>query len=180
MADPASIAAAIRAHQPLPAIGANLDLAAAYALQAEVAPLVSPEGFAGIKAGVTNPALQKNFGIDHALLGRLYENGRLTNGATLPNIEGRLLECEIGLIVDDSGAPVSKRQLEVQRRAHWDYDADISRLRDRGDRDKSTAIGRSAWLFACDLSQGHRGDAARSSLERRRRRGAGRRRSAAF
>lgn len=88
-------------HQPLPVCPGSLTFDDAYRLQARVADLVSPAGFAGIKAGVTSPALQKNFGIDHALLGRLYASRRLENGATLPFVEGQLLECEIGLILDD-------------------------------------------------------------------------------
>lgn len=99
------LAGAIRRHQPLPGFDSDLDLDQAYRVQSEVAALVSPGGFAGIKAGVTSPALQQNFGIDHALLGRLYESGRLENGAHLPCIDGQLLECEIGIIVDGNCQP---------------------------------------------------------------------------
>ncbi len=101
------IAEAILNHQPLPVFPEGLTLANGYELQSEVASLVSPNGFAGIKAGVTSEQLQAIFGIDHALLGRLYRHGHFESGATLPFIEKQLIECEIGIIVDAQGQPVS-------------------------------------------------------------------------
>jgi 2-keto-4-pentenoate hydratase len=101
------IAEAIRTHQPLPAFPDGLSLADGYEVQLEVASLVAPGGFAGIKAGITSEQLQAVFGIDHALLGRLYRHGHLKSGATLPFIEKQLIECEIGITVDAEGQPVS-------------------------------------------------------------------------
>ena len=101
------IAGAIRAHQPLPTFPEGLSLAEGYELQLEVAHLVDPRGFAGIKAGVTSEQLQGIFGIDHALLGRLYQHGQLKSGATLPFIEKQLIECEIGIIVNANGQPLT-------------------------------------------------------------------------
>ncbi len=89
-------------HEPLPPCPADLTLAEAYELQPAVADIVSPAGFSGIKAGVTNPALQKNFGLDHGLLGRLYKSRQVEHGAQLPCFDGQLLECEIGLILDEA------------------------------------------------------------------------------
>ncbi len=104
---PQQIAEAIRTHQPLPAFPKGLDLANGYEVQLKVANLVAPDGFAGIKAGVTSDQLQAVFGIEHALLGRLYRHGHLKPGATLPFIEKQLIECEIGITVDAQGQPVS-------------------------------------------------------------------------
>lgn len=101
------IAEAIRTHQPLPAFPEGLTLAKGYEVQLEVANLVAPAGFTGIKAGVTSKQLQAIFGIDHALLGRLYRQGHLKSGATLPFIDKQLIECEIGITVDAQGQPVS-------------------------------------------------------------------------
>tara|TARA_B110000977_G_scaffold36145_1_gene48383 strand:- start:4714 stop:5421 length:708 start_codon:yes stop_codon:yes gene_type:complete len=101
------IAEAIRSHQPLPAFPGGLSLTDGYEIQLEVANLVAPDGFAGIKAGITSKQLQAMFGIDHPLLGRLYRHGHLKTGAILPLIEKQLIECEIGIIVDKNGQPVT-------------------------------------------------------------------------
>ena len=101
------IAEAIRSHQPLPVFPKGLSLTDGYDIQREVATLVAPNGFAGIKAGVTSEKLQSIFGIDHALLGRLYRQGHLKTGAIIPLIKTQLIECEIGIIVDNEGQPVS-------------------------------------------------------------------------
>lgn len=101
------IAEAILTHQPLPVFPEGLSLANGYELQREVASLVAPEGFKGIKAGVTSEPLQTIFGIDHALVGRLYRRGHVESGATLPFIEKQLIECEIGITIDAQGQPVS-------------------------------------------------------------------------
>ena len=60
------IAEAIHTHQPLPAFPEGLSLTNGYEIQLEVANLVAPGGFAGIKAGITSKQLQAIFGIDHA------------------------------------------------------------------------------------------------------------------
>ena len=101
------IATAIREHAPLPTPPSGMDFESAYKMQQSIAELVSPTGFAGIKAGMTSLPLQKNFGIDHPLLGRLYEAGRLANGALLPFIEGQILECEIGIILNEQLQPAA-------------------------------------------------------------------------
>ncbi|MBT5155996.1 MAG: hypothetical protein HON77_01380 [Gammaproteobacteria bacterium] len=101
------IAEAIRTHEPLPAFPEGLNLNNGYEIQLEVANLVAPDGFAGLKAGITSKQLQDIFGIDHALLGRLYRHGHLKSGAILPFIEKQLIECEIGITIDTDGQPVS-------------------------------------------------------------------------
>jgi len=101
------IAEAIRTHQPLPSFPKGLSMTKGYEVQLEVANLVALDGFAGIKAGITSEQLQAIFGIHHALLGRLYRHGHVKSGAILPFIEKQLIECEIGIIVDADGQPVS-------------------------------------------------------------------------
>lgn len=100
------IAAAIAAQSALPEFS-PLTLEQAYALQPQVASRVSPDGDAGIKAGITAVPLQKVFQIDHALLGRLYRSGELNDGAQIPFLEGRLIECEIGVLASADGQVIS-------------------------------------------------------------------------
>lgn len=97
------IAESIISDTPLPEPETALTLAQAYEIQREVAHKVSPGGIAGIKAGVTSDALQDMFQIDFALLGRLYESGRLAEGSILPIRKGRLIECEIACLCDSHG-----------------------------------------------------------------------------
>ena len=78
------IAEAIRSHHPLPVFPKGLSLPDGYDIQLEVATLVAHNGFAGLKAGITSEKLQSNFGIDRALLGRLYRQGHLKSGAIIP------------------------------------------------------------------------------------------------
>lgn len=97
------IATSIQRLSPLPVPEQPLSLEQAYEIQERVAARISPNGIAGIKAGVTAKPLQAMFKIDFALLGRLYENGRLQDGAQLPHLSGRLIECEIACICDKTG-----------------------------------------------------------------------------
>ena len=101
------LAEAIRGHRPLPDFNESMTLEDGYELQKEVANLVSPIGFAGIKAGVTSRELQQAFGINHPLLGRLYEQGRLTSGARIKFIDNQIIECEIGITVNSKGELLS-------------------------------------------------------------------------
>ena len=101
------LAEAIRSHHNLPQFTESMTLEAGYELQKEVANLVSPNGFAGIKAGITSPKLQQAFGIKHALLGRLYEHGRLKSGEEIKFIDKQIIECEIGITVNSKGELLS-------------------------------------------------------------------------
>ena len=93
------IAAAISGRAALPPLDQSLDLAAGYDLRAQVYEQLSGQSPGGIKAGVTSAGLQKAFGIDHALLGRLYPDGRLASGGRFESLLGKVIECEIGLII---------------------------------------------------------------------------------
>lgn len=100
-----SLAEAIAAHAPLPAFDLAFGLDEAYALQHQVAALRSPGNTGGIKIGVTTPAAQTHFGLNHALLGTLYADARIDSGAELEYLEGRSLESEFAVIVDANGKP---------------------------------------------------------------------------
>ena len=101
----ARMADAIRSGGTLPHLPAGLDLDAAYALQKEVVAAVAGGAIAGIKAGMTTASARQRFGLEHALIGSLYAAGRLDSGATFASAPGKVLECEVGLIVDASGSP---------------------------------------------------------------------------
>ena len=102
-----SIAAAVRARRSLPKFPAGLGLDEAYALQQRVVDAVAGARVAGLKAGMTAPAGQRAFGLSHPLIGSLYERGRLVSGAVFATGPGVSLECEIGVVVDGDGAPVT-------------------------------------------------------------------------
>lgn len=116
-----SMAKAIRAGAPLPKMPPGLDLDEAYEIQKAVAASVSGGQIAGLKAGMTAPAGQKQFGLTHPLIGSLYRSGRLGHGARFPSGPGVSLECEIGIVVDAQGAPKSAGPvIEVPRMAFAD------------------------------------------------------------
>lgn len=97
-----ALADAIASHAELPEFEGEFSLDEAYRLQSAVA-LGRASG--GIKAGVTAPALQRFFEIDHPLIGRLYADSRFANGCRVPYVDGRNLECEVAIIVDGEGRP---------------------------------------------------------------------------
>ena len=113
-----AMAAAILAGEPLPKMPSGITLDEAYALQKHVVAAVSQGAVAGLKAGITAAAGQQAFGLTHPLIGSLYESGRLAPGATFASAPGVSLECEIGLVVDENGAPKSAGPvIEVPRMA---------------------------------------------------------------
>ena len=97
------VAQALSSRTQLPVIHQQLDVDAAYRLQHQITALVSPDGAAGIKAGVTAAVMQQHFGLDHALLGTLYAGSVLAAGAALQQVDGLMLECELALLVDADG-----------------------------------------------------------------------------
>ena len=113
-----SLARAIKDRTTLPPMPANLTLNDAYAMQAKLVRAVAGDAIAGYKAGLTAPAGQAQFGIDHPLIGALYESGRLQSGASFASGPGVSLECEIGLVIDADGAPrTAGPVIEVPRAA---------------------------------------------------------------
>ena len=99
------LADAIAAYAPLPAIEIELSLDDGYAVQRALAAEVNGGRFGGIKGGVTNPAAQAFFGLDHALLGRLYADRLWEAGCTVPYLADRMLECEVAIRIDAQGRP---------------------------------------------------------------------------
>jgi len=71
---------------PIPAIDPNLTLEQAKQVQADFVKALMPhfgEGV-GYKAGLTNPAVQKVFGVSHPVRGTLLKNMILKNGSEVP------------------------------------------------------------------------------------------------
>jgi len=101
------IAEAIRQKQSFPKMPENLDLDTAYIIQREVVKAVAPDALAGIKAGVTTKAAQELFKLDDSVVGSLYAAGKLSSGCKVNTRPGVVIECEIGIVVDGSGKPLS-------------------------------------------------------------------------
>ena len=121
-----SLARAIRERTTFPPLPENLTLEDAYAMQAKLVQAVSGGDIAGYKAGLTAPAGQAQFGIDHPLIGVLYNSGRMQSGATFSSGPGVMLECEIGVVIDaDGNARTAGPVIEVPRAA-WDSQADAT------------------------------------------------------
>lgn len=101
------LAAAIATHKPLPEFPTGISLEEAYAIQHRVTEARAPGQSGAIKAGVTSPIAQKFLQLDHALLGSLYSDCRLSVGDKFSKIAGRAIECEVAVWVDDQGHPTS-------------------------------------------------------------------------
>ena len=113
-----NLARAIKDRTTFPPLPANLTLDEAYAMQAELVEAVSGGAIAGYKAGLTAPAGQAQFGIDHPLIGVLYSAGRLQSGTSFSSGPGVMLECEIGVVIDaDGNARTAGPVIEVPRAA---------------------------------------------------------------
>ncbi|HMM53401.1 MAG TPA: hydratase [Candidatus Desulfobacillus sp.] len=69
----------------------------------------------GYKAGLTNPAVQKRFGVDHPLRGVLLEKMLLEDGAQVPAKFGAVpfSEADIVVVVKDEGINQAKTPAEV-------------------------------------------------------------------
>lgn len=102
-----ALSIAIRGNNPLPPFEDSLSLDEAYALQHEVTKHRAGDEVGGIKAGVTAPPIQGFFGLDHALIASLYADGEFESGDTLEYVNGRKIECEFAVIVDETGLPKS-------------------------------------------------------------------------
>ena len=132
------MASAIKAREALPRIPAGMDMEQAYAMQKALVTAVAGGAIAGLKAGMTAAAGQKQFGLTHPLIGSLYESGRLAAGATIASGPGVMLECEIGIVIDADGVAQSAGPvIEVPRMA-W------------GDPEDATGINLAATNIAAD------------------------------
>ncbi len=121
-----AMAKAVKAREALPRMPDDLDLEQAYAIQKTLVGAVAGGAIAGLKAGMTAAAGQKQFGLTHPLIGSLYESGRLSPGTDLVAATGVSLECEIGVTIDGAGNPKSAGPvIEVPRMA-WGDPADAT------------------------------------------------------
>ena len=121
-----AMAKAVKAREALPRMPNDLDLEQAYAIQKTLVGAVAGGAIAGLKAGMTAAAGQKQFGLSHPLIGSLYESGRLSPGTDLAAATGVSLECEIGITIDGAGNPKSAGPvIEVPRMA-WGDPADAT------------------------------------------------------
>lgn len=118
------IAAAIKAGRALPKMPSGLSIEQAYELQKAIVQEVSGGALAGIKAGMTAPAMQKQFGLSSAIVACIYESGRLQPGATFAGASGILIECELGLVVDAEGKPKSCGPVIEVPRLHFAHSED--------------------------------------------------------
>lgn len=100
------LAGALKNNQTLPDLKVALSLDEAYLLQHQVTKRRSPGGVIGIKAGVTAEPVQRFFGLDQALIASLYDGTRLSSGAEISGLEGRVIESELALKTDEEGNPV--------------------------------------------------------------------------
>lgn len=103
----ANLVAAFKQHSALPEMPEGLTLEQAYHLQNNLVGQLSDGQIHGFKAGITNTAAQQFFGLSQPVLGSLYSRGELSNGCSFTPAKGLLLECEIGIIVDQYGVPKS-------------------------------------------------------------------------
>ena len=103
----AKLASDIVGHNPLSEFPEGLTLDDAYALLPSVAERVCDRKIRGLKAGLTNTDLQPFFGLDHALLGYVYDRGELILGDGIPLLAGSQSECELAIILDADGQPKS-------------------------------------------------------------------------
>ena len=121
-----NLARAIRDRTTFPPMPKGLSLDDAYAMQAELVQAVSGGAIAGYKAGLTAPAGQAQFGIDHPLIGVLYSSGRMQSGVSFSGGPGVMLECEIGVVMDAAGNPRTAGPVIEVPRAAWNSAADAT------------------------------------------------------
>ncbi|MFG5778708.1 2-keto-4-pentenoate hydratase [Comamonas sp. J-3] len=68
----------------------------------------------GYKAGLTNAAVQKRFGTDHPVWGRLYEGGLLPNRSTVPAAFGARPLFEADMLVRVSSSAINRASTPLQ------------------------------------------------------------------
>lgn len=101
----ADLADAIKSISTFPEFPEGLSLEEGYDIQTRIVERVAGTNVAGLKGGATNAKMQGMLGIKDALIARLYEDGRLAPGVTLPYHPKVVLECEIGILIDAEGNP---------------------------------------------------------------------------
>jgi 2-keto-4-pentenoate hydratase len=102
-----AIANALIHSTAFPDVPKDVDVAAAYTIQANAVAAAFGGQTAGFKAGLTNRAMQHRFDADQPVLGVLPEAGRLGPDAVIPAVPGLKIEVEIGFLVGADGAPAT-------------------------------------------------------------------------
>lgn len=106
-----AVARSVIERTPLPAFPDQLSMEAGYVVARLAAARVADDdhttAFAGLKAGLTDAAIQKHFGLEEALIGHLYVGRQISSGASLPHHGKSLIECELAIRVDGEGRPLS-------------------------------------------------------------------------
>ena len=100
------VAETVLARSPLPAMHCP-DLASGYQFQRKLSAHINGGVSFDLKAGATSLAAQQQLGLSSPLLGSLYVRGKLHSGCEVVVTEGQELECEIAVVVDGNGSPVS-------------------------------------------------------------------------
>ena len=102
-----AIANALTNATAFPDVPADVDVDAAYKIQANAVAASFGGQIAGYKAGLTNRAMQHRFDADQPVLGVLPEAGRLDSGAVVRAVPGLKIEVEIGFLIGADGAPAT-------------------------------------------------------------------------
>ena len=102
-----AIANALINSTAFPDVPADVDVDAAYRIQANAVAGSFGGQIAGYKAGLTNRAMQHRFDADQPVLGVLPEAGRLGPDAVVRAVPGLKIEVEIGFLVGADGAPAT-------------------------------------------------------------------------
>ena len=102
-----AIALAIKTHSSIPPLPKGITVEDAYAALPHLVKRVTGDRPGGLKAGVTNTDIQAFLGLEEALLGMLYDSSAANDGLELPFIEGRKVECEMGIRLNADGSPLS-------------------------------------------------------------------------
>lgn len=102
-----SLATAIANKAKLPELPPGITVADAYQWLPELTQQASGNIPIGIKAGITNPDLQKAFGLDEPLIGLLSKSSEIHDHAILSYSPHRLIECEMAVTFSANGSPLA-------------------------------------------------------------------------
>jgi len=102
-----AIANALLHSTAFPDVPKDVDVDAAYQIQANAVAASFGGQIAGYKAALTNRAMQRRFDADQPIVGVLPESGRLASDAVIRAVPGLKIEVEIGFLVGADGAPAT-------------------------------------------------------------------------
>jgi len=102
-----AIANALLHSTAFPDVPKDVDVDAAYTIQANAVAASFGGQIAGYKAALTNRAMQHRFDADQPVVGALPESGRLASDAVIRAVPGLKIEVEIGFLIGADGAPAT-------------------------------------------------------------------------